>query len=48
MIDTPLELDAFARDRDAARERRVPGRAAEVVLHRAHLHGRTVSEPVSW
>jgi hypothetical protein len=33
VIDTPLELDAFARDWDAAHERRVPGRGAEVVYY---------------
>jgi hypothetical protein len=31
--DTPLWLDAFARDWDAAHERQVPGRAAEVVYY---------------
>ena len=33
MTDTPLWLDAFPRDWDAAHERRVPGRAAEVVYY---------------
>lgn len=33
MIDTPLELDAFPRDWDAAHERRVRGRAALVVYY---------------
>ncbi|HWH30385.1 MAG TPA: hypothetical protein VNU26_15770 [Mycobacteriales bacterium] len=33
MSDTPLWLDAFARDWDAAHERRVPGRADEVVYY---------------
>ena len=33
MSDTPLWLDAFPRDWDAAHERRVPGRAAEVVYY---------------
>jgi hypothetical protein len=31
--DTPLWLDAFPRDWDAEHERRVPGRAAEVVYY---------------
>jgi hypothetical protein len=31
--DTPLWLDAFPRDWDAAHERRVPGRAAQVVYY---------------
>jgi hypothetical protein len=42
MSDTTLWLDAFPRDWDAAHERRVPGRAAEL------RHGRTVTEPASW
>lgn len=33
MSETPLWLDAFPRDWDAAHERRVPGRAAEVVYY---------------
>ena len=33
MSDTTLWLDAFPRDWDAAHERRVPGRAAEVVYY---------------